>query len=108
MKYLIIALQDGIGLDQAKEIAGMGKDSDVTTIGVMGILCIILLGFTIAIWRSKIAKEKEQQDLNNSTLEALTTANVIITKMDSEIKSHGERINQLSLLINGLIGKLEK
>lgn len=105
MKFII---QDIPMVEQAKEIAGMGENSDVTTIGVMGVLCLILLGFTIAIWRAKQAKEKEQKELNDSTLEALTTANIIIQNLDIKVKENGDKITQLNMLLNSVIGKLEK
>ncbi len=101
----LMQIQEAV--ETGKQVMGVGQNSDVTTIGVMAILCLICLGIAITLWRSKSKNEKEQKELNNNTLKALTTANLIITNLDTKVENGQKDIHDLKLLVSQAIGEIK-
>jgi len=94
-------------IDKAVEVAGIGKDSDVTTVGVMAVLCIILLAFTIVMYRSKTKKDKEYNAQQLKFLESITTGNIIIKDVQLEVKDSKNGISEIKGILSEMKGYIK-
>lgn len=91
-------------IDKAVEVAGIGKDSSVTTIGVMAVLCIILLAFTIVMYRSKVKRDAEYNAQQLKFLEAITTGNIILKDVQLETKDSKNALMKIQAVLSEMKG----
>lgn len=94
-------------LENAQELMSVGENASVTTIGVMAVLCLILIAGIIAIWRDRVKTEKEQKALDRKTLEALTTANVVLANIDIEVKGFKEKLSDVNTKLVEVIAEIK-
>lgn len=104
MNKTIILLQTQEAIEQGTELLKVGENASVTTIGVMAVLCVILLGFTIAMWRSKNKTDKEHTQQQLNFLESITTANIILKDVQTESKAQNVSLNEVKSLLAEMKG----